>query len=218
MKRAVWGLVLALVTVSLLGLAPSVLRASDHADPLRLEDPESNITALAYQSRGFLLASAALDGKVILWQPTSRRGAQVGEFQFRGEASVLGWSPDDKNLAAGCDTGATPGSCTVPVKVCLSRADARLPKCTPSAIDSVQLVAPDPALGTSLLGAVGALGASTLVDDTVTFVPALPGPDVCTDTVAVVLPPGGKTKLKAKVAAAGGKPKDADVLRLSCTP
>ncbi len=119
---------------------------------------------------------------------------------------------------AGCDTGATPGSCTVPVKVCLSRADARLPKCTPSSIDSVQLLVPDPALGTSLLGAVAALGSSTLDGDTVTFAPSLAGPDVCTDTVAVVLPAGGKTKLKAKVAASGGKPKDADVLRLSCTP
>ena len=70
-------------------------------------DPESNITALAYQARGFLLASAALDGKVLLWQPTNRKGAQVGEFQFAGgEASAVAWSPDDKSLAAGCGTGA----------------------------------------------------------------------------------------------------------------
>ena len=70
-------------------------------------EEESNLTALAYQARGFLLASAALDGKVILWQPTNRRGAQVGEFQFAGgEASVLAWSADDKSLAAGCGTGA----------------------------------------------------------------------------------------------------------------
>jgi WD40 repeat protein len=68
---------------------------------------EANMTALAYQARGFLLASAALDGKVFLWQPTSRRGAQVGEFQFQGGgSSVLAWSPDDTRLAAGCGTGA----------------------------------------------------------------------------------------------------------------
>ena len=67
-------------------------------------ESEANITALAYQARGFLLASAALDGKVLLWQPTSRRGSQVGEFQFQGgEASVLAWAPDDTRLAAaGC--------------------------------------------------------------------------------------------------------------------
>jgi hypothetical protein len=43
---------------------------------------------------------------VLLWQPTNRRGAQVGEFQFPGEASTIAWSPDDKSLAAGCGTGA----------------------------------------------------------------------------------------------------------------
>jgi WD40 repeat protein len=70
-------------------------------------DEEASITSLAYQARGFLLASSALDGKVLLWQPTNRRGAQVGEFQFQGgEASVIAWSPDDKSLAAGCGTGA----------------------------------------------------------------------------------------------------------------
>jgi WD40 repeat protein len=70
-------------------------------------DEESNISALAYQARGFLLVSAGLDGKVLLWQPTNRRGAQVGGFQFQGgEASTLAWSADDKALAAGCGTGA----------------------------------------------------------------------------------------------------------------
>jgi WD40 repeat protein len=70
-------------------------------------DEESTLTALAYQSRGFLLASAGTDGRVILWQPTARRGAQVGEFQFAGgEASVLAWSADEKSLAAGCGSGA----------------------------------------------------------------------------------------------------------------
>lgn len=72
-------------------------------------DEDANLTALAYQHRGFLLASAALDGKVLLWQPTNRKGAQVGEFQFAGEkteASALTWSADDKSLAAGSGAGA----------------------------------------------------------------------------------------------------------------
>ena len=70
-------------------------------------DEDANLTALAYQNRGFLLASAALDGKVLLWQPTNRKGTQVGEFQFQGgESSALAWSADDKSLAAGCGTGA----------------------------------------------------------------------------------------------------------------
>ncbi|MDY3552467.1 WD40 repeat domain-containing protein [Gemmata sp. JC717] len=70
-------------------------------------DENSSLTALAYQHRGFLLASAGGDGRVMLWQPTNRRGAQVGEFAFPGEteASVLAWSLDDKSLAAGSGAG-----------------------------------------------------------------------------------------------------------------
>ncbi len=81
----------------------------ENTKPVMLEghDERSSVSALAYQARGFLLASAGLDGKVFLWQPTSRRGAQVGEFAFDGgEASALAWSPDDKSLAAGSGAGA----------------------------------------------------------------------------------------------------------------
>ena len=74
--------------------------------PLMLEGHEENISALAYQSRGFLLASAGLDGRVLLWQPTNKKGPQIGEFKFaEGEASVLAWSSDDKSLAAGSGSG-----------------------------------------------------------------------------------------------------------------
>jgi WD40 repeat protein len=73
---------------------------------MMLEGHEENISALAYQSRGFLLASAGLDGRVLLWQPTNKKGPQIGEFKFpEGEASVLAWSPDDKSLAAGSGAG-----------------------------------------------------------------------------------------------------------------
>jgi WD40 repeat protein len=72
-----------------------------------LEGHEENISALAYQARGFLLASAGLDGQVLLWQPTNKKGPQIGEYRFlEGEASVLAWSPDDRSLAAGSGAGA----------------------------------------------------------------------------------------------------------------
>jgi WD40 repeat protein len=75
--------------------------------PLMLDEGhEENISALAYQARGFLLASAGLDGRVLLWQPTNKKDPRVGEFRFPGaEASVLAWSPDDKSLAAGSAAG-----------------------------------------------------------------------------------------------------------------
>jgi WD40 repeat protein len=74
--------------------------------PQMLEGHEENISALANQSRGFLLASAGLDAKIFLWQPGNKKGPQVGAFRFpEGEASVLAWSPDDKSLAAGSGAG-----------------------------------------------------------------------------------------------------------------
>lgn len=75
--------------------------------PQMLEGHEENLSAVAYQSRGFLLASAALDGRIYLWQPTNKKGPQIGEFKFpEGEAATLAWSPDDKSLAAGSSAGA----------------------------------------------------------------------------------------------------------------
>ena len=75
--------------------------------PQMLEGHEDNLTAVAYQARGYLLASAAADGRVLLWQPANKKAPKVGEHKFdAGEASVIAWSPDDRSLAAGSGSGA----------------------------------------------------------------------------------------------------------------
>lgn len=80
-------------------------KGPEGSTPQMLEGHEDNLTALAYQSRGYLLASAALDGRVLLWQPANKKEPKVGEFRFDGEATTLRWSPDDKSIAAGSDHG-----------------------------------------------------------------------------------------------------------------
>jgi len=80
-------------------------KGPEGSTPQMLEGHEDNLSALAYQARGYLLASAALDGRVLLWQPANKKAPKVGEFQFEVEATTLAWSPDDKSLAAGSDRG-----------------------------------------------------------------------------------------------------------------
>jgi WD40 repeat protein len=81
-------------------------KGPEGSKPQMLEGHEENMTSLAFQHRGVLLASAGMDGRVLLWQPANRRGPQIGEFKFSsGEASVVAWSPDDKSLAAGSGAG-----------------------------------------------------------------------------------------------------------------
>ena len=50
-RRAQWSLSV-LIVAAMLACAPSVLRASDHADPLNLTDPNSNITGLFIFPKG----------------------------------------------------------------------------------------------------------------------------------------------------------------------
>lgn len=69
------------------------------------DDAELPLTTVAWQRRGYLIASAGKDGKVLLWQPANKKAPRVG-FDSLPDASVLAWSPDDKLLAAGAGSGA----------------------------------------------------------------------------------------------------------------
>ena len=52
--------------------------------PQMLEGHEENLTAVAFQARGYLLASSGLDGRVFLWQPGNKKDPNVGQYRFEG--------------------------------------------------------------------------------------------------------------------------------------
>ena len=66
----------------------------------------ATLTAVQFQSRGHLLASADDAGRVCVWQPANTKQPLVGMVQGEGEVAALRWSPDDKLLAVGYSTGA----------------------------------------------------------------------------------------------------------------
>lgn len=78
------------------GSIPQILEG--HADG-------ATLAAVQYQRRGHLLASAGADGRVCLWQPSNKKQPLVGEADGDGEATALCWSPDDRFLAAGYESG-----------------------------------------------------------------------------------------------------------------
>jgi len=51
-KEPLWAFSALITLLALLALLPSAIRASDHADPLNLKDPEANITDLFFFPRG----------------------------------------------------------------------------------------------------------------------------------------------------------------------
>jgi WD40 repeat protein len=73
--------------------------------PLSFELHERPLSAVAFQHRGPLLASAAPDGICALWHPESRPKALAVADVGEG-ISQLAWSPGDGRLAIGGDAGA----------------------------------------------------------------------------------------------------------------
>lgn len=81
-------------------------KGPEGSKPQMLEGPEEAVTAVAYQRRGYLVAAAAADGRVVLWQPANKKAPKVGEHRYAGTgASAVAWAPDDKALAAGAGDG-----------------------------------------------------------------------------------------------------------------
>jgi WD40 repeat protein len=74
--------------------------------PQMLEGHEESamLTAVQFQRRGHLLASAGTDGRLRIWQPRNKTPL-VGGIDADGEITCLAWSPDEKLLAVGHETG-----------------------------------------------------------------------------------------------------------------
>lgn len=72
--------------------------------PLQFEGHEANVTALAFQHAGPILASAGADGLVALWQPGKHK-RPLAQATHRAAITQIAWSPDDRRLALGTDAG-----------------------------------------------------------------------------------------------------------------
>ena len=73
--------------------------------PRILEGHSARITCLAYQKAGHLLATGAEDGRVLLWN-AGKSSSPLHQFSLPGPVSCAEWSPDDRELAIGCASGA----------------------------------------------------------------------------------------------------------------
>jgi WD40 repeat protein len=73
--------------------------------PQQLEGHTANVTSLAFQHAGPLLASAGADGLVMLWHPGKHKRA-LARAQAASGFTQIAWSPDDQWLGAGTESGA----------------------------------------------------------------------------------------------------------------
>ncbi|HKB92444.1 MAG TPA: WD40 repeat domain-containing protein [Opitutaceae bacterium] len=73
--------------------------------PIMLPRHNARICAVAFQHDHGLLASAAIDGSLAIWNLT-RRQPLIDVINLNGVITKIAWSPDDLALAVGTDKGA----------------------------------------------------------------------------------------------------------------
>ncbi len=79
-------------------------KGPSNSKPIILPGHEQRVSAVAYQRRGAMLASGGDDGRVVVWQPSSKKLLR-GAAQLSDPISQLAWSPDDRDLLVGGATG-----------------------------------------------------------------------------------------------------------------
>ena len=72
--------------------------------PLKLSGHSTKISALQFQHKGKLLASADVEGRVVLWYPESS-DKPVLKWKIDNELTSLMWAPNDLQLAIGSKNG-----------------------------------------------------------------------------------------------------------------
>jgi len=72
--------------------------------PFQLEAHSKPVTALKYQQTGPLLASAGTDGRLIVWHPDKVK-KPLAQVRIDSGLSQISWSPDDRSIALGTESG-----------------------------------------------------------------------------------------------------------------
>ncbi|HEX4205222.1 MAG TPA: WD40 repeat domain-containing protein [Ktedonobacteraceae bacterium] len=74
--------------------------------PIELAGHDAFISALAFAHRGLLIATASADGRLIFWQIGKQKQPHpLVQAAFDSSISQLTWSPDDRLLALGTESG-----------------------------------------------------------------------------------------------------------------
>jgi len=79
-------------------------KGPEGTEPAMLKAHEMLLSAVAFQHRGSILATAGLDGLVVLWRPAKNR-KPIAQVDVGSGVSQLAWSPDDRHIAVGTETG-----------------------------------------------------------------------------------------------------------------
>lgn len=72
--------------------------------PQQLQIHEDLLTVLAYQQKGNRLLSAGQDGLLVVWEPV-RGQRPLAQQRFTASVNRACWSPDDKQIAVGLESG-----------------------------------------------------------------------------------------------------------------